>query len=76
MGSRIVRALVLLCAAAALVGCSESTAVDTKELAKEIPPPKDPNRNFSEKMEKYKIGGPNSPPGMKGADPQTPKKGG
>jgi hypothetical protein len=79
LGSRVgfaLLSLAIVVGGSMVAGCAEEGSVDTATLRKEIAAPKDPNRNFSDKMEKYKIGGANSPPGMKGQAPQVPKKGG
>ena len=67
--SSIFAALALALVAGVLGGCSGgSENVNSSEIRKEIEPPKNPDQDFSSKMEKYKIGGPNSPPGMQGKD--------
>jgi hypothetical protein len=56
---------VAVLALAFAAGCEkQSDAEAAKELAKEIPKAQNTNTGFSDKMAKYKIGGPGSPPGM------------
>jgi len=75
-GIKVAFALLAVASIFAAAGCGSEPPVDSAQLAKEIEAPKNTNTGFSDKMEKYKIGGENSPPGMKGGGPQAVPKGG
>jgi hypothetical protein len=72
---RLCLVAVAVVALAFVAGCDkQSDAEAAKELTKEIPKAQNTNTGFSDKMAKYKIGGPGSPPGMQaGSGPGGPK---